>query len=323
MKENETFNWCFIGCGTLAKVVAEQIIPSGRHRIVSVYTRREEAGEAFAKEYGGKAYASAKEAVNADGVDAVYVVTPHRSHAEYTRIALESGKPVLCEKAFTVNSKDAGEVIAFAKKNNVYLAEAMWTWFSPIARQVKKWLDDGEFGDITECIADMRTDAMNYAKRVTDPEAAGGALLDVGVYSIYYIYKLFGKPESVSCRGVLSDGIDWEDEITLNYKGGKSYKALASVREKDNVTNLKMSGSRASIYLPELQYASHAEFTDETGKKKEITADGSYLNEFDIVSGEIRQGLKESGFVSFEDTLAVMDIMDECRKQIGLKYSFE
>lgn len=320
---NKEFGWCFIGCGKLANIVAEEITKSGRHNIVSAYTRRYEACKEFTDNFGGIPFEKPEDAISADGVDAVYIVTPHSSHYEYAMMALKLGKPVLCEKAFTVNFQQAKEVIELARSKNIYLAEAMWTWFSPIARQVKKWLDDGEFGDVQSCVANMSTNSQFYAPRVTRPDAAGGAILDVGVYAIYYLYKLFGKPESVNCSGVVKDGIDWSEDIWLSYKDGIRFKAISSIVVDGVTPYLDLRGDKASIRLSELHYAGHAEFTDANGDLKQITADGSYLNEFDIVSDEIRQGLTQSTYVTHQDTLDVMEILDECRRQIGLKYDFE
>lgn len=145
---NNTFGWCFIGCGTLAKQVAKQITESGRHKIVSVYSRNIEKSGKFAGQYGASACNSAEDAIAMEGVEGVYVVTPHNSHYMYTKLALKLGKPVLCEKPFTVSAAQTRELITLAREKRLYLAEAMWTWFAPVANQVKIWLDNGEFGQI-------------------------------------------------------------------------------------------------------------------------------------------------------------------------------
>ena len=320
---SDKFRWCFIGCGTLAKIVAARLNESGRHEIVSVFARRSEASTEFAKTFGGKAYETAEEAISAGDVDGVYIVTPHRSHCEYSKLAINLGKPVLCEKPFTINLKETREVIELAREKGVYITEAMWTWFSPVGNQIKKWLDEGEFGDVLECVADCRTNSCKYAPRVSDPAAGGGAVLDMGVYSIYYLYKLFGKPDSIQCRGDVHDGIDWSEEVIFRYADGRAYKALSSIDDEGADPQLDLKGSRASIHVGQLHYAGHASFTDAEGNLKEFSGDGSYLNEFDIVSSEMREGLKESRYITHSDTLTVMEILDECRRQMNLKYDFE
>lgn len=316
------FGWCFIGCGTLAKKVARQIIKSGRHKIVSVYSRSFDKCAVFAKKYGATAYRSAEEAVKADGVDGVYVVTPHNSHFKYSMLAIGLNKPVLCEKSFTTDAGQAKELIEFAKSKQVYIAEAMWTWFAPVANQVKNWLDGGVFGKINKVAIKSRLPLFLYAKRVTDPAAAGGALLDMGVYPLTYLYRLFGKPDDIICNGKVSKGIDWEESVRMHFPSGESYTAWVSIN-KFGSEKLVIEGDKAKIKLGFFHNANRVKLVRKNGKSTSFSGDGSYLNEFDVVAFEIRAGLTESKFVPHEATIAVMEIMDECRKQMKLVYPFE
>ena len=118
-QKTKPFGWCFVGTGTLANQVATQVCKSGRHEVVSVYTRRAESGEKITAKHGGYYYATARDAMTADGVDAVYVVTTHDSHYEYAKLALECGKPVLVEKPFTMTAAEAKELVALAKKKGL------------------------------------------------------------------------------------------------------------------------------------------------------------------------------------------------------------
>lgn len=321
---SDKFGWAFIGTGTLAKNVAEQILPSGRHSIVSVYSRNPERREAFAKKYGAAACQSAAEAIGMDGVDGVYIVTTHRSHYEYSMLALNSGKPVLCEKPMTVSAPETEAMFALAREKKLYLAEAMWTWFSPIANRVKKWLDDGEFGEIREINLNGRFNSWNYAPRVTDPAEAGGALLDIGVYSVEYLYHLFGKPERVICRGSVENGIDWEEEIDLIYPDGAVHHTSASIRTDDpEGGTFTVKGSKATLKLEHYHYTDYAKLVRNDGTCDEIHQSGDYLNEFDLVAEEIRNGAVISRYAPPDITIGTMRILDECRRQIGLRYPFE
>ena len=320
----KTFGWCFIGTGTLAKIVAEQILPSGRHRIVSVYSRNAENRKAFAERTGALDCASAEEAIRAEGVDGVYIVTTHTSHFVYTKAALEAGKPVLCEKPMTVNAEETKQLFSLAQEKKLYLAEAMWTWFSPIANRVKKWLDDGEFGEICKLNLNGRFNSWNYAPRVTDPMQAGGALLDIGVYSVEYLYHLLGKPEKVTCRGTVENGIDWEEEIDFEWLDGKKYSTSASIRTDDPEGGvLTIEGSKARLRVEHYHYADFARLERKNGTADEIRERGDYLNEFDLAAEEIRNGVTESYWAPVDITVGTMEILDECRKQIGLVYPFE
>ena len=323
MSTEKVFRWCFIGTGTLAGKVAKEITASGRHRVVSAYSRRLEKCREFAEQFGAEAYAAAKEAITAPEVDAVYVVTPHNSHYEYVKLALELGKSVLCEKPFTTDAKLAEELIDIAQERGIYLAEAMWTWFSPVANQVKRWLDAGEFGDITNVVANYQMNSKGYAPRVTDPTRAGGALLDVGVYPIAYLYRLFGYPTDIKCVGVIDKGIDLSEDVTMTFPDGSCYTASASIVDYKGLEKIKIVGTKACITIRFFHMAKKVTLRRKTGKNEVFRGNGSITNEFDRVAEEIRSGRKESVFVPHKATLDVMRIMDECRRQMNLVYPFE
>ena len=319
----EVFRWAFIGTGRLGGQVAAEITASGRHRIVSVYTRRPEKCEEFAGKYGAFAAGSAEEAVSRPDVDGVYIVTPHTSHAEYTFAALKAGKPVLCEKPVATDARKAEEMIRTARERNIYFAEAMWTWFSPVANRVKAWLDTGEYGDIRECRINLRGQGKYYAPRVTDPAVGGGALLDIGIYPITYIYRLFGKPEAIECRGELHGGIDMGEEIRMVYPGGRVYTLSTSLDDAQGTVDLTLTGTKGKTFLPGFFYAGSVTLERAAGGAETFSGDGGYVNEFDRVAEEIRAGNTESRFVPHRATLDVMKMMDECRTQMGLVYPFE
>lgn len=319
---NQIFNWCFVGTGTLAKYVAEEITASGRHRISSVFSRRFEAAEAFAEAYGAAAYQDAAAAMK--NADAVYVVTPHPSHAQYVRQAIDLGKPVLCEKPFTVKAAETKELFHLAKEKQVYIVEGMWTWFAPAALKVKAWLDSGALGDIEQVITQMRVNVVNYAPRLTDPLLAGGAILDSGVYPITYLYRLFGKPVKVRCIGEIENGVDLSDTIDLTFENGQTHRIALSIHDQAGEESIRIIGTKAEIFADRFHYADRADLTARDGSLIErFEGKTTLLNEFDLVAGEIREGKRESAYVPPQATMDVMEIMDECRKQIGLIYPFE
>lgn len=320
---SQAFGWAFIGAGTLAGQVAREITASGRHRIVSVYTRRADKCAAFAAEYGALAAASAEEAISCDGVEGVYIVTPHTSHAEYALLAMKMGKPVLCEKPVTTDARQAAEMIRLSEEKGVYFSEAMWTWFSPIANKVKQWLTEGAYGEIRSCHLNYRGQGRYYAPRVMDPNVAGGALLDIGIYPITYIYRLFGQPEKIECDGVLENGVDMSEDIRMIYPEGRTYTISVSLADDHETEDLRLTGSKAETVLPRFHYANSVTLEKEDGSREQFDGYGGMLNEFDLAASEIRAGKTESAFVPHSATLAVMKLMDECRSQMGLVYPFE
>ena len=320
---NRPFNWAFIGTGTLAGSVAREVTGSGRHKIVSVYSRNPEKRGAFAQKYGALSAGTPEEAMTCPGVDGVYIVTPHTSHADYALMALDLGKPVLCEKPVTTDSAKAGEIIAKSREKGIYFTEVMWTWFSPIASQVKAWLDAGEYGEIESAFFNYHLRSMNYAPRVADPNLAGGALLDIGIYGLTYAYRLFGKPDRIRCIGRLQDGVDAGERIRLYYPKDMVITVDSSIADFRGLERMVLKGTRGSTSLWFFHGAGRVRLKRKGKRSLVFKGDGSILNEFDIVSSEIREGLMESVYVPHRATLDVMEMMDECRRQMKLVYPFE
>lgn len=319
---NPVFSWCFIGTGTLAKQVAAEMASSDGYRISSVFSRRFEAAEQFAKQYGGEAFAAPEEAM--EKADAVYVVTPHPSHYAYVKMAIGLGKPVLCEKPFTVKASETKELFSLAKEKKVYIVEGMWTWFAPVALKVKEWLDSGAAGAVRQVTTKMLVNVIHYAPRLTDPDLAGGAILDSGVYPITYLYRLFGKPESVRCSGRIAHGVDLGDEIDLTFKNGRTDHISLAIDDAAGENYIRIEGEKADIFLEHFHYTDHADLLAKDGSLIErFEGKTTLLNEFDRVAQEIREGRTESAYIPPRATMDVMDIMDECRRQIGLVYPFE
>ncbi len=317
------FKWCFIGTGSLAKTVASQLNKSGRHEIVSCYTRNLKKGKEFAQKYGGTAYDTPEKAITAEGVEGVYIVTPHNAHYRYVKQALELGKPVFCEKAFTVTAQETDELIALAHEKDLYLCEAMWTWFSPSANQTKNWIDEEKIGKINSANFTYHVNIINGAERVRDPKRAGGALLDITVYPITYAYRLWGIPQRIESKGVLQNGIDISEEIVFTYPDFK-VNISASIADFKGFEKMSIKGEKGEIKATLYHAMNGVTYKKSMFKKETFKGNGpkinSYLDEFDTVAQEIREGLKESKMVPLKATSNVMHLLDEIRTQIGLNY---
>ena len=318
------FQWCFIGTGTLANQVAQQLLSSGRHKIASCYTRNYEKGKAFGEKYGAVAFEKPEEAITAEGVDGVYVVTTHNAHFRFTKLALELGKPVLCEKSFTVTVAETDELIALAREKGVYLAEAMWTWFSPAANRVKDWVSGGAIGKVHRADFTYHMKSLNYGSRVSDPKRAGGALLNITVYPITYAYRLFGYPTKIESTGTLSCGIDLGEEIVLTFQNGVTAHISASMVDMKGFEKMTIHGESGKITAPLYHAVNFATMHKGWFKKEFFKGPGSffnsYLDEFDTAAREIGEGRTESQMVPLQATSDVMHILDTVREQIGLTY---
>lgn len=316
------FRWAYIGSGSICKTTADQIV-MGDHEIATVYSRRFESAEEFANHYGATPCKTFEEAVDRDDVDGVYIGTPHTSHKDYAIRALHLKKPVLCEKPIGVNVSETEEMIAVSREEGVYLAEAMWTWYAPVANEVRKWVQEGRIGDLKSAYGSFCIPGLSEKSRedrLLNPATAGGALLDLCIYPITYFYNLYGFPQEIRCVGELANGIDEEEKVTLRYPTGEC-TCVSSLRYPEE--KFELIGEKGTITIPgEFHGASMAECNC-GGKSYRAEGATDYKTEFTKVSEEIKAGKKESDFVPFRHTLDCMKIMDECRRQMGLTYEVE
>lgn len=314
------FRWAYVGCGSIAESTARSIL-KGNHLITAVYSRNFDKAKIFAKKYDAIAYETYEELLSCGDIDAVYIATPHTAHVNYAVDALKAHIPVLCEKPVGVSEKDVQLLVETAKENNTYFVEAMWTWFSDTALSVKKWVDGKNIGKIENVVINYSFNglAKSADSRVRNPMTAGGALLDIGIYPITYCYNLFGYPDEIVCDGVVRDGIDIREKITLTYSNFNCELYISFEMLKESFF---LKSDKAKIRIPVFHCAQFAFLTGKSGLKI-ARGKTTYLNEFDRCAKEITDGKKESSYVPFEATINCMKIMDECRKQMNLVYPFE
>lgn len=243
-------------------------------------------------------------------------------HAEYTHLAIENGKPVLCEKPFAVNEEVTKDVFDYAAEKDVYVSEAMWTWHNATALKVKEWVESGVLGDIESVSSAFEVALVNDSTnpRLTTPSMLGGALMDLGVYNVRYCYELFGLPENITCDARM-DEVDYSETITFDYSGFKATMLVSM--EKAGGHFFEIKGTNGSIYVPKFHMAQAA--TLKTGDQEEIfeVDDLLYGKQFSNVAAEIRTGLKEGKKISAKSTIEVMKLLDECRRHMGLVYPQE
>ncbi len=316
----DKFRWAYVGSGSIANNTARSIT-RGDHAIAAVYSRNLEKARDFAERYGGKAFDSFGSLLENGDFAGAYIATPHSSHADYAVRAMDAGFPVLCEKPVGVSVPEVDRMLAAARKNDVYFCEAMWTWFSDVALNVRKWIDEKKIGEIKNVRMEYAFPGVmaNKNSRLLTPETAGGALLDIGVYPITYCYRLFGCPERIECKGRLKNGIDIAENIRLCYKGFDCRLEISLTRLGESC---RITGTEGKISVPVFHAAQLATLKTKE-KRKNFTGRTDYLTEFTRAAEEIRSGLKESAFVPHAATRDCMAIMDECRKQLGLVYPFE
>lgn len=313
------FGWAYIGCGGIAHTTAKELIKTEDQQIVAAWNRTYEKTERFVQKYGGKAYKTAEEAITAPGVEGVYIALTADKHAEYMRLAIRHHKPVLCEKPFTINAKEAEEIFTYARQEGVYVSEAMWTWHNAVALKVKELVTGGKLGKIqsVECAYAFPMLKFSRNPRLMNPMQAGGALMDIGIYAVRYCQELFGMPKELKCEGRLSRGADLGETITMKYDGFDANIIVAFDQKVGEYFRIK--GTKGSIDVPMFHMASKATLNGETFTDKT----DHYAVEFRNVADEIRAGLTESKMIPAQSTIECMKLLDECRRQMGLQFPCE
>lgn len=321
----ESFGWAFIGAGGITRTVAKQIFKSGRHSLKTVYNRTKSKAEKLTRKYGGKACDTLQEALAMPEVEGVYVATSNNRHCDDVLAALDAGKCVLTEKLFAVNARQAQQMINRAEQKQLYLAEAMWTWFSPLTNKIRGIVQSGGLGDIKDCFMSLCLPIAHSKKsRLLNPNAGGGALLDLGVYPVTYAYKLFGKPNAIDCRAKLKGGVDIHDDIIMYYD---TFRVDIPISIKSprcgSVEKLKIRGCKGSLTASGYHAAKRFTLKNQSGRQTFLSGKNARLMLFDSAAAEIREGKKQSAFVTLDDSLQVMKLLDECRDCIKLKFPCE
>lgn len=319
--ENRPFGWAFIGCGGIADGVAKELLKDGG-KIVACWNRTKPRAEKFASRFGCAATDTAEQAITFDGVEGVYVATTHDVHGYYTRLAVSLGVPVLCEKPFTVNANEAREVFGAAREKGVYVSEAMWTWHNKPAHIVRDWVKSGRVGEIKSASVTYAFPMLQFSDnpRLTSPELIGGALLDIGIYPIRYMYELFGMPKKITAEGEKRGGVDISEKITMDY--GAFRADLTVSMDKLIGEKLVIEGSDGRITVPFFHMAKRGRLTGKNKDSFKINA-LLYATQFRQVAEEIRSGKVDSEFCPAQATIDTMTLLDECRRQLGVVYPCE
>jgi predicted dehydrogenase len=324
-----TFKWGIIGTGGIARAFANDIAYLSDHVIAAVGSRNLEKAQNFVASFqGAKAYGSYEDLHNDPNIDAIYVAVPHPLHKENVIAALNAGKPVLCEKPFAVNAAEAKEMVAAAKANNVALMEAMWARFLPHYAKIREIVASGVLGQITAIHADhgQRLADQNIS-RLIEPSLAGGALLDLGIYPISFAHMVLGIPQSITSTAVFTDkGVDAQTSMILDYADG-SQAILNTTMIVQTPCTAVIAGLNGYLEVNRTFYnPTSMRLTLFDGTVSEYPSDykGHGLREQAVEFARVvKSGAKESPILTWDDTIAIMEIMDTVRSQIGLKYPFE
>jgi predicted dehydrogenase len=253
MTRTESINWGILGTGKVARLFASDLALVPDARFVAVGSRSQAKGHAFGEEFGVPyRYGSYAELAGDSRVHVVYIATPASAHKENMLLCLNAGKAVLCEKPFTVNAREAEEVISLARAKKVFLMEAMWTRFLPLMVKVRELLAAGAIGEISQFIADLGTvTPVDPEGRVFSAELGGGALLQRGIYLLSLASMILGTPTVVKSCAILGDtGVDEHAGILLKYSGPQMASLVCSVRVRSQ-REATIVGSAGQIRIHE------------------------------------------------------------------------
>ncbi|MFJ9346186.1 Gfo/Idh/MocA family protein [Streptomyces sp. NPDC101237] len=321
--------WGILATGGIAAAFAADLVDLPDAEIAAVASRSARSAEAFAERFGiGRAYGDWESLARDEDIDVVYVATPHSAHRAAAGLCLEAGRNVLCEKAFTIDLREAGELVALAKEHDRFLMEAMWMYCNPLVRRLKALVGDGAIGEVRTVQADFGLEGpFPPAHRLRDPALGGGALLDLGVYPVSFAHLLLGEPDGLSARAVLSDeGVDLQTGALLSWESGALAMVHCSIVGGTGTT-ASVTGSRGRIDVPDGFFNPERFVLHRDGRDPEEfaldPADGprnTFRHEATEVMRALRAGEKESPLVPLDGTLAVMRTLDTLRAQIGVHY---
>ncbi|MER5751312.1 Gfo/Idh/MocA family oxidoreductase [Streptomyces sp. NPDC002088] len=328
----DSVRWGVLATGGIAAAFTADLVDLPDAQVVAVASRTRASAEAFAERFGiPRAYGDWESLAQDADIDVVYVATPHSAHRAAAGLCLEAGRNVLCEKAFTLNVREAEELVALARERGSFLMEAMWMYCNPLVRRLKALVDDGAIGEVRSVHADFGlAGPFPPSHRLRDPAQGGGALLDLGVYPVSFAHLLLGEPSDITARAVLSDeGVDLQTGALLSWESG----ALASVHCSlvgGTAVTASVTGSAGRIDIPNGFFHPDRFVLHRDGRDPEEFAAGpadgprtSLKHEAREVMRALRAGETESPLVPLDGTLAVMRTLDTIRDRVGVRYPGE
>ncbi len=321
-----TIRWGILGSGQIAHRMAEalRILPDAE--LIAIGSRSRDKAEGFGREYDVPLrFDRYEDLVACPEVDVVYVATPHSLHARDATLALRAGKPVLCEKPLTVNASEAEALIAFARSERLFLMEAMWTRFVPAVVKLREWIAAGAIGEVHLFTANIGwRHPFDPQSRLFDPELAGGALLDLGVYPVSLASMLLGAPSDVS--GVMHPaptGVDAQCAVSLAYSNGALATFIATL-SCETPRNALVVGSEGWIRIhspitnPETLTRGTPDGSEETVQLPYLG--NGYTHEAIEVMECLRSGRLESDVMRLDESLSIMLTLDAIRAPWELRY---
>jgi len=323
----KVYKWGIIGPGRIAQkfAAALQLVPGSM--LHAVASRDEDRAKQFAQKYNAAhAYGNYEAIANNSEIDAVYIATPHTYHHAHAVLCLRNKKAVLCEKPMSVNFSSTAEIVLAARENDSFLMEAMWSRFLPIIEKTMELVNAGEVGEIKYVSADFGFVApFDKNSRLYNMSLGGGSLLDVGIYPLFLVLLLLGKPDEIKAFSQLAvTGADETTNAMLFYKNGIMANILSSITAQTPIT-AAITGTKGTIFLDRPWYKG----SQISIRKNDLVTDTFSLpygdNGFEFQIQEVQdcleQGLKESPKMPLSLSLLLSDVMDDICRLGNIRYS--
>ena len=317
-----------LGTGGIAKTLSETFNQLDEIESYAVASRSlDKAIEFKEKYYYEKAYGSYDELIKDPNVDLVYIATPHSRHFDDMKMCIENHKAVLCEKAFCVNAAQAKEIKRLAKENNVFVSEALWPRYMPSRKLIDETINSGIIGT-----PNILTGNLSYIihkiDRLVNPNLAGGALLDVGVYGLNFALMHFGKDiERIETSVKFTDtGVDGMETISLFYKDNRMASLVHGLYSRSDRKGI-ICGDKGYIVVENINNPNAIRVFDTDDKLiKEVEIPKQITGyEYELLECKkcLEEGRIESYSMPIDESIKMLEIEDSSREKWGLKYPFE
>ncbi|MDR1548678.1 MAG: Gfo/Idh/MocA family oxidoreductase [Hungatella sp.] len=317
-----------MGTGGIASILADTMLQMPQAVLMGVASRSLEKAEEFAARFSlERAYGSYEELAKDPDIQLIYIATPHSEHYSNAKLCLENGKHVLCEKAFAANYAQAKEMTGLAKEKSLMITEAMWVRYMPMAKTLKEVLNSGIIGEPMTLTANLCY-LIADKPRLMKPELAGGALLDVGVYTLNFASIVFGDEITDIQSSVIKtdSGVDAQNSIILCYPGEKMAILNSSLRVLSDRLGI-IYGTRGYLVVENVNnfesikvYDANRQLIETHIRPEQISG---YEYQIEACGEAIRNGWTECPQMPHKTILDIMKVMDELRRQWGIRYPFE
>lgn len=324
----KTYKIGIIGCGHIARKMAATLGGMTGVKRYAVASRTLEKAEAFAREWQfEKAYASYEALADDPEVDLIYIATPHSHHFEQACLCIRKGKPVLCEKAFTANARQAESLLQLAREQHVFITEAIWTRYMPLSAKIKELMESGVIGTPHTLSANLGY-VIADKERIRRPELAGGALLDIGIYTLNFAAMYFGSDlaETHSVCQKTDTGVDAQESITLFYRDGKMATLQASIYAQTDRMGV-ISGDKGHLIIENINNPESVRVVDKHYNTTAVYHAPAQITGFEYevqaCIDALEKGWLESPFMPHAETLRIMKQMDALRHAWGVVYPWD